>query len=349
MMDKIKNRFRKFGLLKILKTFITVILPGLTVYSRIKAKYGEDTTIFVGQHPGTGDVYLQSMLLKPYCEKKGIKDFVFTVIGVPAKKVSALFDIANVELLTLEESNHLVRLYKVMYDKLNLQINILHYHPMELYYDEYLGYLRNYRGLNFYDMMSLLVFEGISKKSEPKREKFSEENIERIFRKYKLKAGKTVLLAPYANSLNGISIEFWEQLVVSLNERGYSVCTNSFGLNEPPIKGTCGVAVSYNDLIEFAERAGTIICLRSGLCDIVSSAKCRKIILYPQQDLYSIMGGLGSSFEYFSLNKMGLCDDAIELEMPCEDASKINKIKKKILMAIPPALDRGKVHLRKKI
>lgn len=335
MIHKIKDKLRGFGLLKIVKAFCTVIYPGMRVYMKIINKYGSDTTIFIGQHPGTGDVYLQSMMLSSYCESKEIYKYVLTVIGVPARKVTELFHVENVEQLTLKESNALIRLYKILHDKVNLRINVLHYHPMELYYDEYIGYLRNYRGLNFFDMMSLFVFEGAAQKALPDKNSYSEERIEQLFRKYRLKKDSTVLLAPYANSLNGFSIDFWEKLASSLNKRGYRVCTNSFGLNEPPIKETCGVSIQYKDLIEFVERAGAIISLRSGLCDIISSAKCKKIILYPEQDLYSIMGGLGTSYEYFSLNRMGLCDDAVEYRVSLKKESNIKKLKRDILSNFP--------------
>lgn len=336
MIQCIKKRLRKLGLLKIVKTFWTAIIPGFKVYMRIIKKYGDDVNILIGQHPGTGDVYLQSMMIKNYCQKKGIKNYVFTVIGVQAQKVTKLFNIDHVELLTQHESNHLVRMYKTLFGKIHLKINILHYHPMELYYDEFLGFLRNYKGLNFYQMMSLLVFDGVNPVNAPLKQDCNKENIDLVFKKYKLERGYTVLLSPYANSLNGIPLKFWEKLASELNERGYRVCTNSFGLSEPPIKGTCGVALQYSDIIEFVEQAGTAICLRSGLCDIISSAKCRKIILYPSQDLYSVMGGLGSSYEYFSLNRMGLCYDAIEYELPCDNKSKISKIRRNILSLLPP-------------
>jgi hypothetical protein len=50
--------------------------------------------------------------------------------------------------------------------------------------------------------------------------------------------------------------------------------------------------------------------VRSGLCDIISSAKCTKIILYEKEGLFY----KSSQYDYFSLAKMGLCDDAIEIE-----------------------------------
>ena len=51
-----------------------------------------------------------------------------------------------------------------------------------------------------------------------------------------------------------------------------------------------------------------MIGLRSGLCDVIASAKAKKIILYPDR-----FYGPDSFLNFFSLNRMELCDDAEEL------------------------------------
>ena len=60
----------------------------------------------------------------------------------------------------------------------------------------------------------------------------------------------------------------------------------------------------------FIIRAGIFIWVRSGLCDVASGADAKKIILYDAGDRFYN----SSAFEYFSLNHMGLCSDAIEIE-----------------------------------
>lgn len=55
-----------------------------------------------------------------------------------------------------------------------------------------------------------------------------------------------------------------------------------------------------------------IISIRSGLCDIISGTECRKIILYPEGKKTD---GISSYKEFFSLEKMGICSDAIEIEI----------------------------------
>jgi len=43
---------------------------------------------------------------------------------------------------------------------------------------------------------------------------------------------------------------------------------------------------------------------------VISSSSCKKVIIYEKDGLFY----KSSQFDYFSLKKMGLCDDVIELE-----------------------------------
>jgi hypothetical protein len=56
--------------------------------------------------------------------------------------------------------------------------------------------------------------------------------------------------------------------------------------------------------------AGYFVGVRSGLCDIISSSSCRKAVLYEKDGYFYKC----SPYDYFSLKKMGLCDDAVEIE-----------------------------------
>jgi hypothetical protein len=58
------------------------------------------------------------------------------------------------------------------------------------------------------------------------------------------------------------------------------------------------------------DAAGYFIGVRSGLCDVISTSSCKKVILYEKDGLFY----KASQYEYFSLEKMGLCNDAIEIE-----------------------------------
>jgi hypothetical protein len=45
------------------------------------------------------------------------------------------------------------------------------------------------------------------------------------------------------------------------------------------ILGTQALTLPFSNLVPFLEKAGTLIAIRSGLCDMTESAKCLKIVL----------------------------------------------------------------------
>ena len=105
-------------------------------------------------------------------------------------------------------------------------------------------------------------------------------------------------------------MEFWERLSDSLVKRGYQLFTNSSGEEEPPIPNTKAMFFPLDIAPQAVSKMAGFIGLRSGFCDVVSAAKTRKVILYDKDAWFYN----STVYEYFSLNKMGLCDDAIEIE-----------------------------------
>lgn len=291
---------------------ILYVLKGYAIYKSLISKYGKNCKIYVCQHPGTGDVYLQAKYVDTYAKKHNVENYVFTVIG-NSIQVAKLFPVQKIEKLTQSETNWLVCFYKFV--GINVGIEILHYHGLMQAYSGFLGYIRNFKKMNFNKMMLNFVFSGIENEKFPlpnfsKDETYTNE----IFKKYNLKSKKTVLIAPYANSLKQPPLKFWEALVKRLNSLGYTVCTNSSGNNEQPIKDSFPVFIPYKFLKSFLQAAGYSITLRSGLSDVISEIPHKKVVIYMKQQLYSTMFGLGTSYEYFSLNTMELCHDAIEFE-----------------------------------
>ena len=94
--------------------------------------------------------------------------------------------------------------------------------------------------------------------------------------------GKAVIIAPYADSVTKIDVEIWKQIIDVYTSKGYKVYTNVIG-DEQPVEGTEAISPSVDEYYSVVERAGTFIGLRSGLCDLLRFAKCRKIALYPKQ------------------------------------------------------------------
>ena len=108
-----------------------------------------------------------------------------------------------------------------------------------------------------------------------------------------------------------LKMEIWNYIVNYYKDKGYSCYTNVVG-EEQPLPGTQPVSPAISEIRSVVERAGTFIGIRSGLCDILREAWCRKIALYPDYqycdtkwkaiDMYSIEGWenivVGEEFEW---------------------------------------------------
>lgn len=264
-------------------------------------------SLFICPYPGTGDIYLIGLYLETYCQGHGIniKDSIITVVGKAASRVFDMFSIKNVKVLSQKESDSLVLYVRMMgLEKMRTLIcNDGHFQYMTKRF-------RGRFGIDFHKMFQNAVF-GIKKRNDFVKSTGVNISGEKLKEKYpSLSEGHSVLLSPYANTVTDVDVSFWEHIAEKMKKKGYSVFTNSAGETEPVIKGTEKVFVPFSEVIGFVEMAGCFIGVRSGLCDIISSASAKKIILYPEGKLFRAC----STYDYFSLNKMALCNDASEIE-----------------------------------
>ena len=142
------------------------------------------------------------------------------------------------------------------------------------------------------------------------------QELSRIFEKNGLVTGKTVILSPYANTLADLPEDFWSFIAKRLKEKGFVVCTNSGSEKEKAIAGTIKLFFPLNFAPQLIEKAGYFVGIRSGFCDVISAAKAKKIVLYDRSNRFFN----SSAYEYFSLNHMGLCEDAVEIEFDNQNA-----------------------------
>ncbi len=96
----------------------------------------------------------------------------------------------------------------------------------------------------------------------------------------KISRGRAVIFSPYAKSVTMLSETFWTGIVQDFKRKGYQCLTNVIG-EEKPLAGTMGISPAIAELQSAAEWAGTFVGLRSGLCDVLRYAKCRKTAFYP--------------------------------------------------------------------
>lgn len=102
---------------------------------------------------------------------------------------------------------------------------------------------------------------------------------------------KIVLLAPEAQSFQGIKKEFWENLAKRLKRKGFVVVTNAVE-DANRIRGTVNLRMSVSDLLALGYACHSVYALRSGLCDCLVGRQ-RHLYVYYTSDMW---------FEYLSLN-----------------------------------------------
>lgn len=292
---------------------------GKGVYQGIRAKYGTESRILLCPYTGTGDIYLIGSFLQQYIAANRITSCVLVVVSRACKKVADLFRIPFIEVLPhTDVCSQLIAYYMLEPDECDIQV--LNDSWGEIYTNP-AQWIRGYKGYNFTEMFRQYVFR-LPEHSMPVPPDLGDcgEQVNELFKKYDLETGRTVILSPYAVTLADMPGVFWEELVKALRRMGFTLCTNSCGEKEPAVRGTKPVFFPLNIAPRVVEKAGYFIGIRSGFCDVISSAQAKKIILYDRNNWFFNC----SAYEYFSLNKMGLCEDAVELEFDQDHLSEIS-------------------------
>lgn len=96
----------------------------------------------------------------------------------------------------------------------------------------------------------------------------------------KIEEGRSVILSPYAKSVTMLKVDIWVKIVNECRNNGY-VCYTNVVEDEKPLPGTFPVSPDISEIQSLVELAGMFIGIRSGLCDVIREASCRKIALYP--------------------------------------------------------------------
>ena len=130
---------------------------------------------------------------------------------------------------------------------------------------------------------------------------------------YGLPPAKTVILAPDSSSTPNLSNirndadYFWELLARKLRAQGYTVTLLS-NRNDSFLPQIPRIEFSLTEAIPLAQMCGWVIAARSGLCDLIATAKAKLTILYPEHKWHS-----GTVYTTTSLQLMGLNQSATEI------------------------------------
>jgi len=277
------------------------VVQGYGIYRKLKNKHREAEMVFVYPYKGTGDVYMACSFLKRYLEKKEIHDFLAVVEGKGCERVVNMFGIDCVEILSAEEIQELLVAWVFLgNEKMDVK-PLLHWG----WRTKNTPYIFDNERTSFADMFRYDVF-GLEDHTEMEIPSIQRQSgyAKRLFENLGLPKGKTVIMAPYTNSCESeITLELWEKMAEGLKRRGYGVCTNCAG-DEKPVPNTKAVWFPYEEAVNVLEYAGGFLAFRSGLCEIVSPAKCKMVIFYEN-------GPRSTSYDHFGLKKMGLNQNEI--------------------------------------
>jgi hypothetical protein len=282
-----------------------------------KLAHGPDgkRTVFLAPQSSAGDVYVECLFVREFVRKNNLRRHMIAVPNGACRRMAELFGFDDVVVLDEDVLWQIVDY--VRFTRRGPEDVVPMYY---LTLNGAVAQLQGYKGLNFEKMFRYASFDldgdvrhdVTSSRSDPEAAREALVSIG-------LRPGHTVILAPYARTLvHGHDEEFWGALAAELTAEGYDVCTSGFGPEEPAVAGTPLLQFTFSEAVQFVESAGFFVGLRSGQCDAISSAKAVKVILHERGPWFKT-----SLFGMFSLNAMGLCDDAVEFEFSSAEMTAI--------------------------
>lgn len=325
--EKFRSKLWRIGRLPGIKLpayFISEILGGFLVYLSLQKKYGKETIFYICPHHGTGDMYNIGRYFESYIKKENPPKYEFIFRGKSEQKIGELFGISGNTILSDSKTVKMMRFTRFIHPE---YINIvqLHHYPFPAESNAYFANFEEYYKEISFAMMFKKVVMNLDDDVRPKQPEFCEsKNIDKVFKEKKLIPKKTVILAPYSTSAQILNYDIWEKLVELLQEKGYTVATNCVEGKEFAIAGTVALSFDYKYAKDYVEYAGTFIAARSGLCDIVSSAHCKKIVLTPYwAPSLGWQGTPGKSMRFYGMKNNYGTEDTIEIEYDYDSTEQI--------------------------
>ena len=284
------------------------LIQGRRIYRNIMKQYQKHKILFC-PYSGSGDIYLIGSFLESYLEKERLEKYVLVVVSNACERVASLFHIESIfNIGGMENSRALTKYYMSCPHDCNMTIMN---DSWEYIYTNPVEGLRGLYGMNFADMFRIFVF-GLDADVLPRHPQLQDRSkeLERIISEKGLVRGRTVLFAPYADTLTELPFDFWKELACRLQDKGYVVCTNLGSKEETEVEGTVGINFPLDIAPHLVNWMGGFIGVRSGFCDVISGTDARKVILYDKANLFFH----ASAYDYFSLKAMHLSEDAVEIQ-----------------------------------
>lgn len=287
------------------------IEKGYSIYNHYMNINQDNERIFLLSYKGLGDAYLTFSFLEQYCNKNNIKTFTLLVMNSAQAQIAEMYNIKNTFVICSDESYYLMRLYQfVGPEKVKIK-------PLKHWADGW--WVKNNfiqkgsRSLTFIDRIKYCIFE-LNEEAKPQFPVIKKTNYAQIiFEKNKLEKGRTLIIAPYAGTVDfGIPLEVWQEVIKKFKKSGFGVCTNCSG-EEKPLENTVKVSVPINRMEELVSYAGYFLSVRSGICDVVCKADCKMAVIYEN-------GFASTSSDYYGLKKMGICENEFVITYETEES-----------------------------
>ena len=111
---------------------------------------------------------------------------------------------------------------------------------------------------------------------------------QRLHETYVLDKERTIILAPYANSLACLDESFWAGLVSELKRKNkdYVIYTNVASSSEKVVPDTAPIVTTFPELVYLAEKVNCFIGLRSGIFDLLGFTNAKLLCVYREIDLW---------------------------------------------------------------
>ena len=290
-----------------------MVLLGGVYWHRLRNAAGSRTLLFL--RGPTGDAYLLLSYLPEYLSQSGIRDAVLTG---DAKNLSAIAGLYGREALPVSEwqASCIQRLYLLMGGE---ALGMRHLLPWGIRGKNLnLSRMRTDERLTFMDSIRRSAL-GLDEDAQPVFPELSEAEEEQKARWQAagILPGRTVILSPAAYSLKPLPDGFWRRVCDGLERQGWNTVFCCDPQREPvPVPGKANCFFPYREGEALLRYAGGFLAVRSGLCDVVSRAACRMVILHPPRPERPDRTRHRSDRAFCGLTEMGLRSETGELETP---------------------------------
>lgn len=292
------------------ETSLRMLREGEEIYRRISA---EDTHLVIGPMLSLGDYSLMELTLHQYLETYGITRYKVIVCGRGAQKTVALFHEQDIVMLSPDEMHRFLKY--VMFvgeERCNAILAIMQYYATRHFF-----HLINGQELKCARMFPEFLFQ-IEEPYECRRPDIYAPVAETEMEALGMKKGRSVILSPYANTMNALPTTFWEALIAECKVCGMEVFTNASG-SEQELPGTKRLDVPLNRMGTYMQYAGYFVSLRSGLNDITGRADCAQAVIYRKR--YKTFNNEIEGAALADLQALDVAPNAVQLVFDEEDMS----------------------------